>query len=77
MPLSGGSPTQRSRIQTHQGRRSQPTAPPRSSMLPKTSRVPGDLHNPDSTRGSVAWIIPDLETRSLVKRGGNQRPFWS
>ncbi|KAH3725960.1 hypothetical protein DPMN_051815 [Dreissena polymorpha] len=47
----------------------------RSSMLPKTSSVPGDLHSPDSTRGSMPWIIPDLETCLLILRlkRGNQR----
>ncbi|KAH3784151.1 hypothetical protein DPMN_162103 [Dreissena polymorpha] len=37
---------------------------PRSAMLPKPSRVPGDLHPTDSTRGSMAWITPNLENRS-------------
>ncbi|KAH3833126.1 hypothetical protein DPMN_106427 [Dreissena polymorpha] len=61
MPQSGRSTTKRGRVQTRQGRRSQPTAPPRSSILPKTFRVPRNLHYPDSTRGSAAWITPTLK----------------
>ncbi|KAH3753849.1 hypothetical protein DPMN_188499 [Dreissena polymorpha] len=47
-------------------------------MLQKPSRMPGDLHPTDSTRGSVAWMTPDLENRSLILRikRGVHRLLW-
>ncbi|KAH3777409.1 hypothetical protein DPMN_178852 [Dreissena polymorpha] len=45
-------------------------------MFPKPSRVPGDIHPTDSTRGSVAWITPELETRSLRLKREDHRLLW-